>query len=270
MSRILTPRFPTISHAKQAFEEPFSYFKEYNGVFSDAVKPLISQSSDEIKELAGSFPDNIAHWIWSVPGQHDGEDWFLFCILDTGAYALYYAGCCYTGFSAMGHMVLYVSNKADDIINLAMTDKIYELYIQKTLPYETIPIDIDPQPHGPPEPKPVPHVQGILEHIEDEDKIDERWICYACNQRQNSIPPGDHKCIHCGTSRANKAGSEYILNKMKLYKYPPTTWGKYEAYKDARWRVSLLKKQWEQYPAPPELYQLLQIEQARVAEYLAH
>lgn len=95
----------------------------------------------------GNFPKNIKEWIWSYPGKNDEIDWYLLCKLKNNNYALYVAWCDYTGFDCQGGMKLYIAKDLNNLINYAMSNNIYKLYIKKTIKYdkEYIPKKNDPE-----------------------------------------------------------------------------------------------------------------------------
>ena len=83
---------------------------------------------------AGEFPDNIEKYYWVYPGKNDEIPWYALMKLTNGNYALYKATCDYTGFDCQGYMELFVSPFYENLINYAMTERVYNKYIKKTKP----------------------------------------------------------------------------------------------------------------------------------------
>lgn len=79
--------------------------------------------------------------------KNDEIDWYLLCKLKNNNYALYVAWCDYTGFDCQGGMKLYIAKDLNNLINYAMSNNIYKLYIKKTIKYdkEYIPKKNDPE-----------------------------------------------------------------------------------------------------------------------------
>jgi hypothetical protein len=133
MSRSLVLRSSFKPHSYASFDYPFGEIGDWdNYQLENIVKPLINQGLDEAIALAGDFPRNIVHWLWSRPGQNDEDPWLLLCQLDTGAYAFYKAGCDYTGFDCQGVMTLEVSSELANIVQNAMSNSDYDLYESDT------------------------------------------------------------------------------------------------------------------------------------------
>lgn len=108
------------AHDQDAFDYPFGVTNELAYSIEDIVEPLLTQSATDAVALAGDFPNNIAQWIWSRPGQKDGDSWLLLCRLNTGAYAFFSGWCDYTGFDCQGGMKLTVSKVLADVIEHGM------------------------------------------------------------------------------------------------------------------------------------------------------
>jgi hypothetical protein len=85
---------------------------------------------------AGDFPHNIQEHFWVRGGENDGDSWLATGQLTTGAYFFYSGGCDYTGFDCQGGMSLWISNSWENIIDHAMTEGEYELYIHQNEPQE--------------------------------------------------------------------------------------------------------------------------------------
>lgn len=121
------------THDQDAFSCPFESIKGLLYSVDDIVEPLLTQTATDAEALAGDFPNNIAQWIWSRPGENDGDSWLLLCRLNTGAYAFFSAWCDYTGFDCRGGMKLTVSKVLADVIEHGMEDCDYVLYEAETV-----------------------------------------------------------------------------------------------------------------------------------------
>lgn len=133
MSRSHVLRKSIKGHNTTRFIQPFSEIGYYNYTLTEFVKPLVTQSSEEAFTLAGDFPSNIVEWIWSSPGENDGDSWLLLCQLNTGAYAFYRAWCDYTGFACQGGMSLTVSRDLAVVIEHGMHNYDYVKYEAETV-----------------------------------------------------------------------------------------------------------------------------------------
>ena len=95
----------------------------------DIRRPILVE---EKEADAGNFPTNIQEHFWIRPGENDGDDWLSCGVLNNGAYFFYTGGCDYTGFDCQGGMSLWVSNSWQNIVEHAMSEGEYELYLQQT------------------------------------------------------------------------------------------------------------------------------------------
>ena len=131
MSRSLVPRKSLIDNSNWliSFEYPFSEIASYP---HEMITPLIDQSYDDARALAGDFPNNIDECLWYNAGQDDEDPWILLCRLKTGAYAIYKAGYQCSGFTIVGDMYLTVSLELADIIEYGMSNYQYALYEEET------------------------------------------------------------------------------------------------------------------------------------------
>jgi len=107
-----------------SLEYPFSFLR--NGEYPRDVSPLPGQPLEDI----GTFPDNIARYLWIHPGENDEEPWMTLCQLTNDVYVFYKGESDYTGFDCQGHMKLYTSHDPNILIQLAMTIQDYELYMK--------------------------------------------------------------------------------------------------------------------------------------------
>lgn len=113
------------------FDYPFMFIRNrYGGyVLSEINTRLITET--EILSCE-NFPDNIRHIFWAHPGVHDEYPWLLLVLLNNNFFAYYSANCDYSGFDCRGSMNLHVSGKYANLINFAMTDEEYRMYISET------------------------------------------------------------------------------------------------------------------------------------------
>lgn len=86
----------------------------------------------------GNFPNNIVEYIWTHEGENDAENWYCLGRLESGAYFFLDAWCDYTGFDCKGGMKLYVSNSRPVLIQFAMSEQQYTLYLKETTYYKDI------------------------------------------------------------------------------------------------------------------------------------
>jgi len=89
----------------------------------------IPGQKQKLKDL-GDFPNNIEEFIWGQKGINDEKSWILLCKLNNDNFAYFVASCDYTGFECQGGMKVYVSKKLDNLINYAMSNEEYSLYIR--------------------------------------------------------------------------------------------------------------------------------------------
>jgi hypothetical protein len=111
-----------------SLEYPFSFLR--SGEYPRQCNPLPGQPEEEI----GTFPDNIAEYIWIRPGENDEQPWLTLCRLDTGVYVYYRGECDYTGFDCQGDMKIYASKDPNILLLYAMTSMDYDAYVAETTP----------------------------------------------------------------------------------------------------------------------------------------
>ena len=83
---------------------------------------------------AGDFPHNIQEHFFVQCGERDGDNWISCGLLTNGNYFFYTGGCDYTGFDCQGGMSLWVSNSWKNIVDNAMSQSDYDLYIHQDEP----------------------------------------------------------------------------------------------------------------------------------------
>ncbi len=118
-----------------AMEYPYSCIGPENesdcwGYGIDEIRREILIEEEEAD--AGDFPHNIAEHFWIREGCHDGDEWMACGLLTNGNYFFYTGGCDYTGFDCQGFMQLWVSESWKNIVDHAMTEKEYNLYVEQT------------------------------------------------------------------------------------------------------------------------------------------
>lgn len=112
----------------ESLDYPYFYLEEYDLTPKQMIGEPIEESID--------FPSCINHYYWIYEGQNDEFPWrSLFRYVDKYGkerYGFYLGECDYTGFDCQGSMRLYVSDRFDIIIEKALTDQDYKLYISDT------------------------------------------------------------------------------------------------------------------------------------------
>ena len=147
---------------------PYSYIGEdglgYSYALAEIRRGIVVETEAEQAE-AGDFPRNIQEHFWVRIGEHDGDNWISCGLLENGAYFFYEGGCDYTGFDCQGGMSLWISNSWKNIVDHAMTEPVYELYLQEN----------EPEPERTP--------AGDSE-AEEED----RGVCSHCEEAPATMP----------------------------------------------------------------------------------
>ena len=114
---------------RELLEYPYSFLNEYD------LKPeeIIGEPVEDYID----FPTCITHYYWIHEGVNDEVPWrALFRYVDNNGktrYGLYIGECDYTGFDCRGTMRLYVSDFIEVLIEKALTDEDYRLYISETI-----------------------------------------------------------------------------------------------------------------------------------------
>ncbi len=131
MERITTIRQQQYPDPK-ALEYPFDYLNEYRLT----PRSIIGEPYEE-KKLE-DFPNCISHYYWIHEGRNDEDAWrALFQYYDTNKneyrYGFYIGECDYTGFDCQGSMDIYVADDYSVLIQRALADSDYALYIEETL-----------------------------------------------------------------------------------------------------------------------------------------
>lgn len=136
MSRTTSPRKQINEHNKEGFNYPFATIEDEDLGMYDNLEPL---DIPQAKSLPlGEFPRNIKRWIWSAPGENDGEPWDLLVELEPDStysgvrFAYYHAWCDYTGFDCQGGMDITVLDSIEMLLEYAMGNAAYDRYIQST------------------------------------------------------------------------------------------------------------------------------------------
>jgi len=115
-------------------------------LFNTILNSIHKQNPSVVGLELGDFPNNIRRWIWTHPGEDNGEPWLLLCELTNGSFALYTARvctCCYRGFTEKARVAIVVTATLADMIP-TMSDEIYKAYFE-----ETVPADVKGNPLNP-------------------------------------------------------------------------------------------------------------------------
>lgn len=127
MNRLITERQQKSPNLED-LNEPYFYIKEYDLTPTQ----IIGEKQEELID----FPSCVNHYYWIYKGENDCYPWrALFKYIDKynkERYGFYLGECDYTGFCCQGSMRLYVSDNLETLIEKALTDQDYKLYIQET------------------------------------------------------------------------------------------------------------------------------------------
>ena len=110
---------------------PFNYLSEYCLI----PRQIFGEPSED-SEIQ-DFPECISHYYWIHQGINDEDAWrALFQFYDKNTneyrYGFYIGECDYTGFDCQGSMNLYVSDHYEVLVQRALGDRDYSLYIEET------------------------------------------------------------------------------------------------------------------------------------------
>lgn len=122
---------------------PYGYIGDNwsNYELADICRPILAETEAEQADV-GDFPRNIQEHFFVRAGENDGDSWLAAGQLTNGAYFFYEGGCDYTGFDCQGGMSLWVSKSWKNIVDHAMVEGIYQLYIHQNEPVEAAPAPI--------------------------------------------------------------------------------------------------------------------------------
>ncbi len=109
---------------------PYRFIGPEDGYTLESIRRGILVEKEE--SAAGDFPHTIREHFWIRGGEHDGDSWISCGELDNGNYFFYTASCDYTGFDCQGGMNLWVSSSWKNIIDHAMPEGHYKLYLEQT------------------------------------------------------------------------------------------------------------------------------------------
>jgi hypothetical protein len=136
MSRDSTIRkMKGVFHARKCLAYPFSYIgrDDYGCDYAlEQIRRDILVEKEEDKAGEGCFPHNIQEFFWIRPGCNEGDSWVACGVLVHGSYFFFTGGCDYTGFDCQGGMNLWVSNSWKNIVEHAMPQGLYDLYVDQT------------------------------------------------------------------------------------------------------------------------------------------
>lgn len=123
-------RTPNITFQKNFsyifIKEPFNILEHQE--YTPKQNIISGQSSKEI----GSFPYNIAQYIWAHQGKYSEEDFLFLGELLSGSYIFFKAKCGKNGFCDEPFMEYWISDVPSTIIMEVMSDKEYEIYRKET------------------------------------------------------------------------------------------------------------------------------------------
>lgn len=131
MTRVLSVRQQENINIKD-LSYPYSYLDDYDLT----PKRIIGEPYSSYEECI-DFPNCVTHYYWIHKGTNDEDAWrAVFGYVDKSnniRYGFYKGECDYTGFDCRGDMELYVSDRYDVLIEKALSDRDYSLYIEETL-----------------------------------------------------------------------------------------------------------------------------------------
>lgn len=155
-----------VQHAVGAMESPYLWVGDTEEGYGleDIRRPIVTE--EEAADV-GDFPKNIAEHYWVRPGQNDGDSWLACGVLTNGAYFFFRGGCDLTGFGCQGGMSLWVSRSWANIVEHAMDQEEYELYLAQTA--------------VPPAEGEAPWVEPTEEEFWAARRAE--WVCYECGER---------------------------------------------------------------------------------------
>lgn len=120
------PRMFKYSHKRTLFQNgPFAAIREEPILIDYFDNPFLERLD------YGAFPDNIRNWIWSSVAS---GTYRLLCRLTNLNYAYFEARRGYTGYDYHDLMRIFVTPSLNEIVTYIMNDKIYNTYIEDTIP----------------------------------------------------------------------------------------------------------------------------------------
>lgn len=151
----------------ESMRYPYMYVNdEYQEHYSleNILRPIVVEV--EGAEV-GDFPKNIQEHFWVRSGENDGDSWLSCGQLTNGSFFYYTGSCDFTGFDCHGGMNLWVSSTWKNIVDNAMSQAEYELYMAST-----------------------------------EEQEEEHHICCHCGEDEGTMPnefteEGEHLCADC-------------------------------------------------------------------------
>ena len=114
---------------KDSLVYPYTYIDDYDLTPRAMIGEMTEDSID--------FPSCVTHYYWIHEGVNDEVPWrslFRYVYKDKTGYGFYIGKCDYTGFDCCvgSSMRLYVSDNMYVLIQKALTDQDYSLYIKET------------------------------------------------------------------------------------------------------------------------------------------
>lgn len=186
-----------VQHAVSCLDYPYGYIGQddygCDYALEDILRPMpaVAEEPD-----VGDFPKNIAEHYWVRPGQNDGDSWMSCGVLTNGSFFFYRAGCDYTGFGCQGGMSLWVSASWATIVNHAMGQADYDLFVEQTA--------------VPPAEGEAPWPELTEEAFWAERRAQIR--CYQCGEKgathEHPYSSSDYFCDACWAAENEDAGEE--------------------------------------------------------------
>lgn len=187
-----------VRHALPCMRYPYSYVgqDEYGCDYAldDILRhiPVVTEQAD-----AGDFPSNITEHFWIRPGRNEGDSWISCGVLSNGNYFFYTGGCDYTGFDCQGGMSLWVASSWQIIVDHAMSEAQYDLYVEQTA--------------VPPSEGEAPWPELTEEEFWAERRRQIR--CYECGEKGATVEmpymDGEMLCQSCYNNYQNDRGSRW-------------------------------------------------------------
>lgn len=118
--------------AEEYMSYPYDYINDEfqeNYSLENILRPIIVEPDPPD---IGNFPQNIREHFWVRGGENDGDSWMSCGELKNGVYFFFSGSCDYTGFDCQGGMKLVASTSWQNIVDHAMTQEEYDLYVKQT------------------------------------------------------------------------------------------------------------------------------------------
>jgi hypothetical protein len=116
--------------------EPFMFLHEQFGYSVKSIyRQILTESPVDLGVYPDTFPNNIAEYYWIEEGRAAVKSWKAIGLLKSGLYFYYTAYCngADGNFKNGGHMNLWMVTRYSDIIQYAMDNDTYAVYIRETI-----------------------------------------------------------------------------------------------------------------------------------------